>query len=105
MTEQHGSTGEAVLKTIDHCIEEDILAEYFTERRWEAIDIMMALFDDEINQKMLLNSEKAEGRKEGENKLASLISRLLSDGRTDDVAKAAEDTAYREELYKEYSIS
>ena len=48
---------------------------------------------------------RREGRREGESKLARLISILLRNGKTDDVALAAEDAAKRQELYRQYGIA
>ena len=48
---------------------------------------------------------RKEGRKEGENKLAKLISCLLSSGKADDVELAVKDIDKREQLYVQYGIS
>lgn len=45
-----------------------------------------------------------EGRKEGENRLAKLMMILLSQGRTEDAGKAAEDADFRNRLYQEFQI-
>ena len=45
------------------------------------------------------------GREEGESRLAKLISRLISIGKTSDIAKVTENKAYREELYAKYGIA
>lgn len=47
---------------------------------------------------------KAEGLTEGEQRLSELIRRLMEDGRLEDVSLAAEDTAARKRLYREYGI-
>lgn len=44
------------------------------------------------------------GRTEGEDRLGTLISKLMTEGRMDDVKKAASEKAAREELYKEFGI-
>ena len=44
------------------------------------------------------------GRTEGEDRLGTLISKLMTEGRMDDVKKAASDKAAREALYKESGI-
>ena len=44
------------------------------------------------------------GRTEGEDRLGTLISKLMTEGRMDDVKKAASDKASREALYKEFGI-
>ena len=48
---------------------------------------------------------REEGRKEGENKLAKLISCLLSSGKADDVELAVKDIDKRQQLYVQYGIS
>ena len=47
---------------------------------------------------------KAEGKAEGEAMLASLIKKLLSAGRSEDVALAAENEEARKRFYKEFGI-
>lgn len=47
---------------------------------------------------------RREGRQEGQNMLAALVSKLLSLGRTEDVARSANDPEYRDKLYKEFRI-
>ena len=48
---------------------------------------------------------RAEGNQEGQNKLGTLITKLISSGRNDDVAIAAADPAYREKLYQEFQMA
>ena len=48
---------------------------------------------------------REEGREEGENKLAKLISCLLSSGNADDVELAVKDIDKRQQLYVQYGIS
>ena len=48
---------------------------------------------------------RAEGRTEGADRLGSLITKLLSQNRLDDVQKVAVDPAYREKLFKEFGIA
>ena len=48
---------------------------------------------------------REEGREEGENKLAKLISCLLSSGNADDVELVVKDIDKREQLYVQYGIS
>ena len=51
-----------------------------------------------------LNNARKEGLEKGESKMAQLIRCLINDGRMDDLNRAADDKAFREELYREYSI-
>ena len=47
---------------------------------------------------------RKEGEKVGANQLGKLISALLSEGRTEDAARAAVDEKFREQMYQEYGI-
>ena len=47
---------------------------------------------------------RKEGEKVGANQLGKLISALLSEGRTEDAARAAADEKFREQMYQEYGI-
>ena len=47
----------------------------------------------------------AAGRAEGADRMAGLVSVLLKAGRTEDLQKASSDTAYREQLFKEFGIA
>lgn len=53
----------------------------------------------------LLEEVIDEGRNEGENKLARLMSILLRNGKTDEAALAAEDAKKRQDLYRQYGIA
>ena len=44
-------------------------------------------------------------KKKSENKVNALIVKLLSLGRTDDLAKAATNESFRNKLYKEFQIN
>ena len=48
---------------------------------------------------------RAEGRAEGADRLGSLITKLLSQNRLDDVQKVSADSVYREKLFKEFGIA
>lgn len=45
-----------------------------------------------------------QGIEQGVSQFASLTERLLSDSRTDDLLRAANDRLYREQLFQEYRI-
>lgn len=59
----------------------------------------------EFSADKYFNAGKEEGIEKGENKLASLISKLMELGRTDDVTKCATDEKYRDKLYAEFKIA
>ena len=47
---------------------------------------------------------RKQGISQGENRLASLINKLVADGRTEDIELAAADEAVRKRFYREYGI-
>ena len=47
---------------------------------------------------------RQEGREEGSARFAALASRLIEDGRVDDLAQAASDPARRDELFRELGV-
>ncbi len=51
-----------------------------------------------------LKAGRKEGLREGEDNLALLLSRLMGQGRNDDVAAAVNDKQARDRLYKEFGI-
>ncbi len=59
----------------------------------------------EYNEAKTMELFKEEGRAEGENRLGALISKLMSLGRTDDIAKVVSDPGYRSQLYREFGMS
>ena len=48
---------------------------------------------------------RAEGRAEGSNLTAELFRRLIADDRMDDLKRASEDQAFRDQLMDEYGLS
>ena len=70
---------------------------------------MFALeYHEDIYKKGLLAEGRAEGRveglAEGENRLASLITKLFSAGRKNDVERVSTDKEFRGKLYSEYGL-
>ena len=47
---------------------------------------------------------KEEGIQKGENLLATLINKLLSIGKNEDIPKVTTDVKYRKKLYSQYGI-
>ena len=69
-----GETEEAVKKSIDECIEKDILKAYLIENGGGVMDIMTALFDDDAIRIMHENSIRAKS-------LYDAVDRVVSDGK------------------------
>ena len=73
----------------------------------EGIDSMSRTIEEFGKECEALGLERglAEGRSEGADRMASLMTKLKELGRSDDAFKAAEDPAYREQLFKEFGIA
>ena len=72
-----------------------------------AVEILIQRSREEGRAEGELDGEKRgeeRGRKCGEERLGSLITRLLSDGRISEAASAAQDAGERSRLYQEYSL-
>ena len=67
-----GRTKEAVLETIRICKQQDVLAEYLTDREKEVVNIMITLFDQEYALKQYGKELKEEGKKQMANRLAEM---------------------------------
>lgn len=44
------------------------------------------------------------GRMEGENRMARLMNKLVSQGRIDDITRASNDPKFRDQLFQEFKI-
>ena len=68
----------------------------------------MCNYSDAIEAKGIakgLAEGRAEGRAEGEKRLNTLIARLVSMNRFDDIKRCTEDAEYREKLYREFQLA
>ncbi len=105
----YGKTREAVKETIDECIEKNILKEYLNERRKEVMDIMTALFDDDVIQEMYEKSIRRESREQGleegleqgKSDILSMNKYLIEQERYEDLKRATKDEAFRKTILKE----
>lgn len=104
---------EAVEHAVDYCIGHDILADFLTKNRAEAIAVSIFEYDEEKH----LNKEREaayrkgkyegheagrkEGREEGELRLLELMQILTNAGRSEDIMRITTDAEYREQLYRE----
>ena len=114
----------AIDRTIDEMPEDYLIKPYLQTHRAEVKSMLlteynearqMELFREEGREEGLKEGLKKghreghreglrEGQQKGQNMLAALISRLLSLGRTEDVARSASDPEYREKLFEEFKI-
>ena len=106
------SIQEAVDKTIDECIREDILREFLVRNRAEARAMSIYEYDQEEHIRLEREDAFEDGRKlgrelgreEGENRLGKLIKVLLEEGLTDIAKLVATDETVRVDYYSKYNI-
>lgn len=63
---EYGRTREAVLETIRICRENGILTVFLAKQEKEVIDIMLAMYDEDMILEIYGRSKMAEGRRKGE---------------------------------------
>lgn len=96
---------EAVEHAVDYCIRHDILADFLSKNRAEAIAVSIFEYDEEkhIKSEREIAYQKGNevGREEGEMRLLELMQILTNAGRTEDLNRIIIDQKYREHLYLE----
>ena len=105
-----GSKGECSAEReeiIKYLKDEEVTGEFSRELD-NAVNAVKAS-EERRREYMMLNMRdneiRAEGRKDGENRMGTLIKMLLTQGRIEDVEKASEDPEYRDRLYREFQIA
>lgn len=93
-----GNATNALSREID-----DLVARYNNDRKWVG---RVMLWENEVKMRCRQAEERGreEGRAEGEGRLAVLMMRLISDGRSGDIECVAANREYREKLFKEYGL-
>ena len=67
--------------------------------------MLLTEYNEAKTMELFKEEGRMEGRAEGENRLGALISKRMSLGRTDDIAKVIADPGYRGQLYREFGMS
>ncbi len=91
---------EALNMAIGYCIEHDILSEFLKSYRAEVLGMLLEEFDVDKFERTI----KAEGREEGREEILELTRKLMEQNRMDDLKRLAEDSAYREKLFREFGL-
>ncbi len=107
------SADDSAAAAIDELPDDSPIKGFLLSNKAEVKRMCITEYDEVRNMNMLREEARAEGRAEGmekgmekgESKLGALIDRLLSLGRNSDVARAATDSEYRQQLYKEFQIA
>ena len=101
------SEEQALWETIDYCCAHNIMMDngYLQEKRAEVFDMFNFEWNQEDAQRAWLNAGREQGLEQGEGRIKQLFSRLLQDGKTDDMARAVADADFCNELYHRYGIA
>ena len=84
-----------------------VLPIYLADKFWEGKDlekVKEVVAMTRIGQ-MIFDDGVIRGREEGSKAMSALTAKLLKEKRLDDLQRATEDEAYREQLMKEFGIS
>ena len=92
--------GKAADKALDEMPEDFELKDQLMAHKAEVVGMWIIEYNEEETMQMF----KEEGRREGENLLATLINKLISLGRNEDISKVTSDAAFRDRLYIQYGL-
>ena len=95
---------DAIQKAIMYCLQHNIMSDYLTDNK-EVFNMMRLEWNIADAQKAWLEEGRKEGFEDAENKYSQLLTRLIADGRTDEVSKVAANKMRRHELYLQYGIN
>lgn len=107
---------KAIRNAMDICIEQDILKDILLKSKSEVFHMLLTEYDEKKHLKNTYNEGyesgkqagyedgQIEGYKSAEQRMDKLIIYLERDGRIADIAKAARDSKYKEELFEEYNL-
>ena len=95
-------------RAIDHCIDHAVLAEFLKSHRAEVLGMLLEEFDVDKYERTIKAEGREEGREEGidegREQILALTRKLLEQNRLDDLKRLAGDSAYREQLFREFDL-
>ena len=97
-TKKYGRVIEAATETIRICRDRNVLKDYLNTREKEVVDIMNALFNQELAVNMYGDAREEKGRNEGRNQISQLMAKLFSLGKVKELEKASKDPNYMQKL-------
>ncbi len=87
---------DAVESAVDYCIKNGVLTDFLSKNRAEAIAVSIFEYDEEKHMKSEREEWRSIGQKEGQDKLAKLLQKLIDTGRGEEVGRVLSDHEYRE---------
>lgn len=108
VTRQYTAEGldmqEALDTAIAYCVEHNILGDILKEYRSEVLGMLLEEFDQEKYERTIKDEGREEGREEGITRVNRLTNILLEQNRINDLQRAAKDTAFQEQLFREFHL-
>ena len=95
---------DAVHIAIRRLEEDSPIRGYLLSKEAEVYRLCITEYDEKKDRELFRKDCLEEGRAEGADRLGRLMSALKEEGRVDDAFKAAENSSYREQLFKEFGI-
>lgn len=89
----------AVERAVKECIEEGILKDFLRKNRAEAIEMSIFEYDEEKHMRQV----REEGKREAEERTSRLFEKLLEQGRSEDLERAAKNADYRK-MFEEFGL-
>ena len=90
----------AIKKAMDECIKKGVLSDILEKNKSEVFHMLLTEYDE----KQHLKNVYQEGCEEASERINKLYSILLEEKRMDDLAKAINDSVYRNKLFEEYKL-
>ena len=93
---------QAVNNSIDYCIDQDILKDFFTSYRKEVVEMGVIEYSAEEHIQVINDESYENGYDSGVADAAAIFAWLVSLGRADDVQKAADNPDFLRQVTAEY---
>ncbi len=95
---------EAVERSIEECIKEDILVSFFQRNRAEAIHVSITQYNQEAHMARIAETNRKKGREAGRECINQLNEKLLADERIEDLQRSVTDSGFQMQLLNEYGL-
>ena len=94
----------AIDRAIDAIPDDYIIKRYLEAHRAEVKGMLLTEYNEAQAMELFREEGRAEGRTEGEDRLARLMKLLFGQRRFEDAQRATTDAAFRDQLYREFQI-
>ncbi len=94
------SLSQAVNLALDRCTEEGVLVDFLMRYRAEVTDMILSEYNEELH----LKTVERLGREEGIQLINLLFSRLMEQGRYEDLERSTKDPEFQKQLLEEFHI-